>query len=177
MFMLKGRPDSYLNADLKSRIEEVFKPLRIIGYSGCCRLGCTGSYDEFDRSFVLRTKGITYFRLHLSGMNYDSFPTGANVHYEGGVEYLNAHWDEELALITQWCGLLGLALGEFKVQRPRTSAECITVTFARPLVLELKPKAEDESDYDHASLNYVVCVIITIVYQLCEWREASRLPH
>jgi hypothetical protein len=83
----------------------VFKPLRIVGYSGCCHLGCPGS---------------------LNGRNNDSLPD-----FNGGVEYLEALWDEELALFTKWWELLGLAPAEYEAELPRMSVECVTEKFAQ----------------------------------------------
>jgi hypothetical protein len=130
------------NVVLKKQIEDMFKPLGIIGYSNCCRLGCTQSYDEdYDGKFVLRPHGIIYFKLFLSGMNFDPSPTIVYIEHRG-VEYLNAHWDEELALITKWCELLGRAPGEYEVVRPATSNQAIVVKFAKALHFE----SEKEDD-------------------------------
>jgi hypothetical protein len=40
------------NKELYIELEKKFKPLGIIACSLCCRLGCTGSYDEYDKDFI-----------------------------------------------------------------------------------------------------------------------------
>jgi hypothetical protein len=134
-----------MNENLKAAIEEVFKPLGIIGYSGCCRLGCTGAYDEWDREFRLRDEGIVYFKLFLSGMNYQQHPQAAFVQYSS-LESLNRNWASEKALIDRWCGLLGLNNNEYDIERPKTEDTSITIRFARPLDLDPVPDDDDDTD-------------------------------
>ena len=43
-----------VNADVNiaDKLQEHFEPLKIISFSNCCRIGCTGNYGESD--FELR---------------------------------------------------------------------------------------------------------------------------
>lgn len=134
-----------MNQGLKEHLEEEFKPLGIIAWSGCCRLGCTGSYDEGDANFQLRDRGITYFKLFLSGMNYDSRPDSCYVQYTD-LDYLNDNWDTEEALIHKWCSIVGLHPGAYNVERPKDENTAIGIHFNRHLVLDYEPDEEYEED-------------------------------
>lgn len=134
-----------MNENLKQRIEDVFKPLGIIGYSGCCRLGCTGAYDETDRNFRLRDKGIIYFKLFLSGMNYYQDVRVVYVQYSD-IGYLHGNWEQEKGHIDRWCGLLGLHNGEYEIERPETEEMAITVRFNRALGLDAEQYDDDDDE-------------------------------
>lgn len=132
-----------MNKILKSEIERVFKPLGIVGYSGCCRLGCTGSYDENDEGFCYRDQGILYFKLFLSGMNYDEHPQAVSVQYID-IDFLNRNWEAEKRLIDQWCNLLALREGDYSIERPETEEKTIVIRFSRPL--DLDPEIYSDED-------------------------------
>lgn len=137
-----------MNEALKSRLEEVFKPLGIIAYSGCCRMGCTGAYDEDDPDFQVRERGIQFFRLHLSGMNYDQSPSLAGLHWSGGIEWLHENWAGELELIRKWCQVLGLGPDDYTVERPLNEDRAVMVAFERALSLDPEEveMGSDEAD-------------------------------
>lgn len=124
-----------MNQDLKQRLEKTFKPLGIIAWSGCCRLGCTGSYDEDDDTFQLRKCGIVFFKLFLSGMNYVSRPKSCYVQYTDW-NYLKNNWDAEKALIRKWCRIVGLRSGEYTVDFPKDEKAAIGIHFNQPLTLD-----------------------------------------
>jgi len=58
------------NKDLQALFRHHFKPLGIVAYTACCRLGCTATYDEEDEDVWRRPQGIVFFLLTLDGMNY-----------------------------------------------------------------------------------------------------------
>lgn len=59
----KGSEDKSprLNEKLQTELEQAFKPLGIVAYTNCCRLGCTGTYEEDDPDFQLTDKPGVYF--------------------------------------------------------------------------------------------------------------------
>ena len=57
--------------DLKYKLESTFKPLGIVAFTNCCRIGCTGTYEEDDDfQFDELNGNIFFFNLSLDGMNY-----------------------------------------------------------------------------------------------------------
>jgi len=127
------------NIQLQHALEAAFKPQGIVAYSNCCRLGCTGTYEEEDPDFKLNEDGgIFFIRLHLNGMNYDPNPSGASAHYESH-EYLMQHWAAEEAKLHQWAAILGLQCDEYIITQPPNQAITVRIEFLRPLRLE-KPR-------------------------------------
>ena len=124
---------------LKKKLKEHFKPLGIVAYSGCCRWGCTGSYDEEDDDFQERFEGneggIYYIQLFLCGMNYHREVSIVDVHY-GSFGYLGNNWDRERQLIEDFCRIVGKPPSEYVINRPKSEVECITIAFSPPLNLE-----------------------------------------
>lgn len=136
-----------MNAQLKKDIENVFSPLGIVGYSGCCRLGCTGSYDETDENFRFRPKGILYFKLFLSGMNYDQHPSEIAVQYDD-LDWVNQNWQDEKALIDRWCAVVGLKKSDYSVERPDSEDKAILIRFKKPLDLDDPDDDDDDASDD-----------------------------
>jgi len=134
-----------LNKKLQQALEKEFRPLGIVAYSCCCRLGCTGTYEE-DDDFECREKGIYFFRLHLEGMNYDPTPESFYVQYDD-FEYLMKNWDAECALIKRWAEIVGVKIREIK--KPDSENIGIGVFFTEPLKLQDPlPSSEPENDDD-----------------------------
>eukprot|EP00008_Paramoeba_atlantica_P009166 CAMPEP_0201481780 /NCGR_PEP_ID=MMETSP0151_2-20130828/6051_1 /ASSEMBLY_ACC=CAM_ASM_000257 /TAXON_ID=200890 /ORGANISM="Paramoeba atlantica, Strain 621/1 / CCAP 1560/9" /LENGTH=137 /DNA_ID=CAMNT_0047864143 /DNA_START=96 /DNA_END=509 /DNA_ORIENTATION=+ len=134
-----------LNEHLKEALEQHFKHLGIVAYSGCCRWGCTGSYDESDDDFRVKQKGVFYIRLHLSGMNYSPRPQICYANYED-FEYLKDHWKEEKDLLAQWCMILGLKEGEFTISQPPSGNVGVKIEFAQPLDLDPIPDYDEDDE-------------------------------
>lgn len=132
-----------MNKSLMSEMELVFKPRGIVGYSACCRLGCTGAYDEDDDNFKYREQGIFFFKLFLSGMNYEQNPRVAYVQYES-IDYINQNWESEKRIIDEWCRVLGLRDGQYSIEKPETEDKAIAIRFVRPL--DLEPVDSDEEE-------------------------------
>lgn len=133
--------DDDINQDLQKRLEEKFKPLGIVAYSNCCRLGCTGTYGE-DYGFQMREKGILFFRLHLNGMNYREHPKTIPIIYDD-YNYLIEHWNEECDLIKEWCSTVGANIE--KIEKPLSNDIAIKLSFTKHLNLEkMKEDLSDE---------------------------------
>lgn len=62
------------NKNLQAALEAEFRPLGIVPFSNCCRLGCSGTFEEEDPDFDIRSTGVFFIRLHLNGLNYRSHP-------------------------------------------------------------------------------------------------------
>ena len=128
-----------LNTAIQARLEAVFKPLGIVAFTNCCRLGCTGTYEEEDDTFALREgPGIYFIQLSLNGMGYSSKPSSCYAHYEDHA-YLTEHWDEELKLLQTWCRTVGLAPEQYTIELPPDGTKAIEIAFATPLELEEPP--------------------------------------
>lgn len=124
-----------LNIQLQDALEAAFKPQGIVAYSNCCRLGCTGTYED-DPDFKLNEDGGIFFvRLHLNGMNYDPNPSRASAHYES-YEYLMQHWAAEEAKLHQWATILGLQRDEYIITQPPNQAITVRIDFLKPIQLE-----------------------------------------
>jgi len=139
-----------MNQVLKNELQDKFGPLGIVAWSGCCRWGCTGSYDEFAKEeFESRENGIYYIRLHLSGMNYNSEVTSCGVSYcskEGDPhQYLMEHWDDEIKLLVSFCQILGLGKGDYTITKPGNSNLNVMINFTPPLVLESVPESDSDN--------------------------------
>lgn len=142
-----------LNVDLKRRLHEEFGPKGIIAWSGCCRLGCTGSYDEYDDAFSMRkAPGIVFFPLHLEGGNYAAERSDVWVNYLD-LSYVRTHWDEEKAFIDRWCEIVGLGANEYKVTLPEDQNRAIEVRFTRPVMLDPMPDEDDEDEENVGDAN------------------------
>lgn len=140
--------DNTINGTLKRALHEEFGPRGIIAWSGCCRLGCTASYDEFDDSFEFRKEpGLLFIRLHLSGMNYNTTPICCYATYSS-LDYLNEHWEEERGLLETWCRIVGLEEGEYEINKPDVSTKAIEIRFNEPLRLE-DPREESDEEEDN----------------------------
>jgi len=137
-----------LNEELQENLKMHFKPLKIVAFSNCCRWGCTGSYDEEDRTFEGRDKGIYFIRLHLNGMNYLANPKYCYAQYTD-YHYLMDHWSEERNLLVQWCKVLGLLEGQFKIVKPESDIQAIQINFQQPLNLDKPTEDDDESTQDY----------------------------
>lgn len=132
-----------LNARLQDRLEAHFKPLGIVAYSCCCRLGCTGNYGD---EIAPRDNGVVFIRLHLDGMNYHPSPESCYAQYRD-FDYLMANWDQEKALLEKWCELLGLGPGGYTITKPDNDDTAIEIQFTASLHLEEEPdEAGDEDD-------------------------------
>jgi hypothetical protein len=132
-----------LNVKLQQDLEAAFKPLGIVAFSNCCRLGCTGTYEEDDPDFKINEEGgICFIRLHLNGMNYRSLPDSASAMYESH-DYLMQHWAAEEAKLDQWAAILGLQKGEYTITKPRNQEQAIIIKFLKPVQLE---EPHDQSD-------------------------------
>mmetsp|Transcript_107288 Transcript_107288/g.149584 ORF Transcript_107288/g.149584 Transcript_107288/m.149584 type:complete len:145 (+) Transcript_107288:71-505(+) len=140
------------NEKLQHEMERVFKPLKLVAYSNCCRYGCSGSYNETDPEFESRDQGIFFIRLHLSGMNYHEHPQECYAQYQDH-DYLMKNWDEEHAILVKWCGVLGLQPGEFTISKPATEREAIRIRFAQPLNLEAQKYSDDEEEEEEDENN------------------------
>eukprot|EP00049_Salpingoeca_infusionum_P018440 m.357277 g.357277 ORF g.357277 m.357277 type:complete len:133 (+) comp17768_c0_seq1:172-570(+) len=123
------------NEALMAVLEAEFKPKGIVAYSGCCRWGCTGSYDETDPEFQVRDQGgVFYIRLHLAGMNYRPTVEACYAMYED-IAYLREHWEQERALLAKFCHLLGYEDGGFEIVKPESERRAIEIKFLQPLEL------------------------------------------
>lgn len=140
-----------LNQNLQAQFEQIFKPQKLVAYSNCCRYGCCGSYAEGDAEFEARDKGIFFIRLHLNGMNYNPHPDSCYAQYQDHA-YLMQNWDTEHGILAQWCGVLGLAEGEFTIHKPANEREAIRIDFGRPLNLD-EPVYEDSGEEDNNDPN------------------------
>jgi hypothetical protein len=94
---------------------------------------------------VRDVEGIYYIRFHTNGMNYHPHPSSVYASYES-FEYIDAHWDEEKALLVQWCTILGLNADQYVIKRPAGQHQCIEVEFLEPLNLEEPIDEESESE-------------------------------
>jgi len=108
-----------------------FKPLGIEAFTNCCRSGCTGSYGE-DEDFVFRKKGIFFFRLHMTGMNYREYANSVAVNYDD-FEYVMKHWDEEEKIIHDWCSLLNIPRSQYSIEKPKDETTAIIIEFNPPI--------------------------------------------
>jgi hypothetical protein len=134
-----------LNAKLQQDLEAEFKPLGIVAYSNCCRLGCTGTYEEDDPDFKINEEGgIFFIRLHLNGMNYNSQPKAVYAQYEN-YDYLMQHWAAEEAKLDQWAAILGLQKGDYTINKPPNQHNAIEIKFEKQVQLE-EPYDEDEDE-------------------------------
>eukprot|EP00039_Didymoeca_costata_P008462 m.112615 g.112615 ORF g.112615 m.112615 type:complete len:184 (+) comp14094_c1_seq4:1006-1557(+) len=139
-----------LNENLKKALQEEFKPKGIVAWSGCCRWGCTGSYDEDDhewRENVSRDQGIFYIRLHLDGMNYRPDPESCWAYYQD-FDYLTKNWNQERRFCEKFCEILGLSVGEYVIRQPTNSATAVCITFLKPLTLDPFPSRDEDEDED-----------------------------
>ncbi len=154
-----------MNATLADKIKDVFKTLGIIGYSRCCRLGCTGSYDERDDEFIIREKGICYFKLFLSGMNYDQHPQKISVVYDD-FQFLMQNWDDEKALVDRWCDVIGLKNGDYSVEKPDSVVKCIIIRLNQPLNLEECDYSDEDEEEEKAEekLNKTQIFVVFLVF-------------
>ena len=129
---------SRLNEKLQTELEQAFKPLGIVAYTNCCRLGCTGTYEEDDPDFRLTDKpGIYFFRLSLSGMNYICQPRSVSVYYSNFSSTME-NWETEEAKINHWTSILGLSKPDFTVDKPQMEEDEIIIRFHKPLELEVE---------------------------------------
>jgi hypothetical protein len=101
------RSKTKLNKNIQIKLENAFKPMGILSHTNCCRLGCTGSYDEYDEKFEFRKNGIVFFRIHLNGMNYCSQISDFYIMYEN-YEYLVENWENESDIIHKWFETVGI---------------------------------------------------------------------
>lgn len=145
-----------LNRELQRCLTDEFKPRGIVAFSNCCRLGCTGTYEdgeglednpEIDEpEFQLREdEGIYFFRLHLEGMNYDQQVNEVYVHY-GSLEYLREHWEQETQLMRRWCELVGVEPLDFVL--PTDQSKALEIRFRATKYLEHRPIEPDSDDAD-----------------------------
>ena len=156
-----------VNRDLQKDLETVFSPRGIVAFTNCCKIECSGAYNEVDESFRVRQDdGIYFIRFTLNGMNYspDKYVMfaamsnkskdkgdseycfhGIAISY-GSLEYLYEHWEQEQQLIAQFCAVIGLEEGEFKIHKPKSIRTCIMVENYKPLQLE--PMHWGESDFE-----------------------------
>lgn len=121
-----------MNTDLQNRLTEVFRPLGIVAFTNCCRIGCTDTYEDDDTFKFRETKGIFFIRLHLDGMNYNPRPTQVWAQYED-FDYLMTHWDEECDLIKKWAKIVNV---DVEIQKPKSVKETIRIKFAKELELD-----------------------------------------
>lgn len=138
-----------LNLELQHKLELEFARLGIVAYSNCCRMGCTGTYEEDDDNFTVREKGIYFFRLHLNGMNYDPLVDHVRVNYND-FYYLTKHWDEECEIIVRWAKIVGVDVA--RIDKPLSDETNIGVFFSKPLQLE-PSDFEDDSEDDSLGAN------------------------
>ena len=132
-----------LNEKLQQDFEAAFKPQGIVAFSNCCRLGCTGTYEEDDPDFKHNQDGgIFFIRLHLNGMNYNAQPKAVYAHYSN-YQYLMQHWAAEEAKLDKWAWILGLQKGEYTINKPPNENTAIEITFEKQFQLEAEPE-EDE---------------------------------
>jgi hypothetical protein len=123
-----------VNQRLQKNFETVFHHEGIIAFSNCDTT-CTDSYQDAP-DFILRERGVKFFKLFLNGINYDShFLDGVFVVYTD-LKYLLDHWNAECDIIRRWCGVLGLPEGSYTINKPKSDMECIFVEFGNILELE-----------------------------------------
>jgi hypothetical protein len=136
-----------LNDNLQTELEAAFKPLGIVAYSNCCRLGCTGTYEEDDPDFKITDKdGIYFIKIYLSGMNYIHNPQSAHACYYK-FDYLMSNWEAEESKLDHWASILGLSKDEYFIKKPQNQQEAIHIEFHKPLALEI-PKADSDGEYE-----------------------------
>jgi hypothetical protein len=139
-----------LNLRLKDALQEEFEPRGIVAYSGCCRWGCTGSYDEDSESFESRNKGIYYIRFHLSGMNYSETVESCAVSYcdtenQGNAfAYLMDNWNAEVQVLQRFFEILGLQENQYRIVKPESARTAIMLYFNDPYQLEALPEDSDD---------------------------------
>ena len=140
-----------MNSTLAEALEAHFRPYGIVAYSRCCTIGCSGSYNEDDDHFQWRkTPGISYFKLYLSGMNYDPEPEECFVEYENW-QYLEENWDAEKQLIHDWCNIVLGSSSGVEIIEPEDGTKAITVRFPHPLQLDqvLDEDEDEEEVHEH----------------------------
>lgn len=133
-----------LNSTLAEALEAHFRPFGIVAYSRCCNIHCTGSYNEDDHFQWRKTPGISYFKLFLSGMNYDPEPEECYVQYEDW-QYIDENWEAEKQLIKDWCNIVLGSSSGVEIIKPEDETKAITVCFPYPLQLD-QVFNEDEED-------------------------------
>ena len=134
---------------LSEKLENHFKPLGIVAFSFCCHPGCTGTYDEYDSSFEYREKGIYFIRLHLGGMNFYHNPIECFASYSD-FDYLIKNWQEEENILIDWCRIIGLSKGEYKIIQPKSKNNAITIRFEKELSIidEFKSDEFNSDEFD-----------------------------
>ena len=139
---------SILNADLKRKFEDVFKPKKIAAFSNCCHYGCTDTYaDEWCEDPLPSADGITFFKLHLDGTNY--FPEIDDVYcMYTSFKHITENWAETLETIAEWLAVLDLTLNDVRITQPPTEATGIRIEFKKFLALEDDDSDKDGSDPD-----------------------------
>lgn len=106
----------------------------------CCRVGCSGSYDETDPQFRLREHGIQYFMLFLDakGVNHNKEIQYVYVCYSDR-DYLFQNWDQEMSIIRNWCSVLGFGFDDYHIvlkETFRSIPELFIEFFHEPLILD-----------------------------------------
>jgi hypothetical protein len=138
--------DKMINAQLQQDLAAAFKPQGIVAYSNCCRLGCTGTYEEDDPDFKINEEGgICFIRLHLNGMNYDQNPRKVYAQYDSH-EYLMQHWAAEEAKLDQWAAVVGLKRNEYRITQPPNQDTAILIDILKDLELEEPQEDTDEEN-------------------------------
>jgi hypothetical protein len=128
--------DNVLNGDLCRKLERKFKPLGIVAFSRCCRMGCVRTYEESPNFKLRREKGVYFIKLHLDGTNYTPNPKHCYAFYDD-FAYLIQNWDEELKLLTQFCRIVtGDKQDNFWIEKPNSKSEAVVIFFDKPLKLE-----------------------------------------
>lgn len=114
-------------------LQKHFKNLGIAAFTNCCRIGCTGTYEE-NESFEYRENGIIFVRLHLNGMNFTSNPSSCFAYYQN-YDYLNQNWEEELEHLKTWCNIIGLEEKDYSIIKPENETKAIKIEFFKNLHL------------------------------------------
>ena len=143
-----------LNRQLQQAFEHKFKPLGIVAYTNCCRIGCSKTYEDKDDEFELCKKGIYFICLPLNGRNYLIHKSNVHAHYND-FNYLMGNWDNQYKIIHDWCDILGLNESDYIVEKPDNNSKKIRICFATPLEFEMpsfwgesSESSEDDSEDD-----------------------------
>ncbi len=118
--------------NIADKLQEHFEPLKIISFSNCCRIGCTGNYGESD--FELRENGIFFIKIYLEGMNFRQNITECYADYEN-FNYLIENWQQEKNILEDWCRIIGLDVNKCEIIQPESENKAIEIKFNQTLQL------------------------------------------
>jgi hypothetical protein len=139
--------DEELNIELKNKLKDYFFDKGIVSWIGCCRYGCSASYNEYNDNFKeTENGGIYYISLYLSGMNYQVNPTQIYIAFND-YDYLMKNLQEQTQLIKKFCEIIGLDDEDYVITFPKNKNDLITIQIYKDLNLEDYYDYEDCESY------------------------------